>query len=1022
MELNISISQFFVTLQRIARKRIILKYSLLICTFVGASWILLFASDRLINTPKEARFLLFGVGLLLSLWAIWRLLTFGFHFCTNHSWLAKRVRDQYRGKGERLLGIIEIAGERNSFDHTFSTQIFQAAQQKMVGEIDSIHREKVFPWKVVTIPTVGACSAIFIIFFLSITFPELSSNSFQRWIHPFSNLERMTLTQFLQPDINSFYIVKDESSPIRFSLTHNCKLKPNQARLIHSGDQPFHLISRLNGNIYDFEIPPKSNPFSVSLSGGDFHQRYKFYPITRPEIESMQVKINFPDYLCLDTVIQEGSNQKIKIPENTSISLSGSATRTLSQVLITDEHSQVSTLPQSTKFRLNLSTINQDRNFNIHILDEYGLSPRKPFSFPLEIQEDLPATTEFSPLIDVSPILVFETRMIDFLAEDDFGLSEVSLDLRVIEGKTEVLSQTVLQKELPKGGHINENHQFPFDPSIFQLTDGQEVIFSASAKDHFPNREPTFSKPLRFKIIGPEKHAAMIKAKIDGIISDVSEIARNQEAVQFETLSMQEKITRNEEASLNENHRSDIQELQRDQKGLASQLKSTANNGLTIMNEAAKNPFFDPETLQGFATSLNDMISTSSNPMKQAGQKLQSASSSNPSRANQEMMESAQFQEDALDQLRDILSKFSQQVDKLEAMTLAQRLQKLEETERKLSKKVVSTLPSSIGRSPSQLQSKNRKYVFDMESLQSQASLDAKEIQAEISRYHERTQKAEYGKVSQLMEEANTEQRLAFVAENLRNNISFQALNDLNYWEKTFALWAKLLQQEAPGGDSPGGEASGKDKTQDILSLLKMRKKQSEIILKTKTLSSEIFKGNTQKWASSLKDQQDILMIDLTDTQISVAEEALNPLFDDAHMAMSDSSSQLGLQVFDEITESAQIEAKDILSDLINLLLEGQGQGKGTKGNENLTAMEMLMMQMENKNAGKSKGQSPVAGKTGGGSNQTGSTDQVTNSLQGSSADRQKVSSPTKSSGSATPSIAPEYQEAMQKYFKAIED
>ena len=80
------------------------------------------------------------------------------------------------------------------------------------------------------------------------------------------------------------------------------------------------------------------------------------------------------------------------------------------------------------------------------------------------------------------------------------------------------------------------------------------------------------------------------------------------------------------------------------------------------------------------------------------------------------------------------------------------------------------------------------------------------------------------------------------------------------------------------------------------------------------------------------------------------------------------------------------------------------------------------MMQMENKNAGKSKGQSPVAGKTGGGSNQTGSTDQVTNSLQGSSADRQKASSTTKSSGSATPSIAPEYQEAMQKYFKAIED
>ena len=210
--------------------------------------------------------------------------------------------------------------------------------------------------------------------------------------------------------------------------------------------------------------------------------------------------------------------------------------------------------------------------------------------------------------------------------------------------------------------------------------------------------------------------------------------------------------------------------------------------------------------------------------------------------------------------------------------------------------------------------------------------------------------------------------------------------------------------------------------TEYILSLLKMRKIQSDILFKTKTLDQESFRGNKEVWSLSLKDQQDTLMIDLTDTQISIAEEALNPLFDDAHMEMSKSSDQLSKQTFDEETQAAQKESKDIISDLINLLLEGQGQGQGSKDNESLTAMEFLMMQMGKEAAGTGQGNSPVPGNTGGGSSQGGSVDQVTKSLRGSTLTPPKNDSSSKGSSSVTPSIAPEFQEAMEKYFKAIED
>ena len=69
-------------------------------------------------------------------------------------------------------------------------------------------------------------------------------------------------------------------------------------------------------------------------------------------------------------------------------------------------------------------------------------------------------------------------------------------------------------------------------------------------------------------------------------------------------------------------------------------------------------------------------------------------------------------------------------------------------------------MPATVGRMQSQLDNKNLSSFSEMEKIQTQVSEDADEIKNEISRYHERTRKLEYGKVSQLMEEADLKQGL----------------------------------------------------------------------------------------------------------------------------------------------------------------------------------------------------------------------------------------------------------------------
>ena len=55
----------------------------------------------------------------------------------------------------------------------------------------------------------------------------------------------------------------------------------------------------------------------------------------------------------------------------------------------------------------------------------------------------------------------------------------------------------------------------------------------------------------------------MIRAQIDGVIAEIAEIARNQEAVQFETLSADENVRNSSEQPLNSKQSAEINNLKK---------------------------------------------------------------------------------------------------------------------------------------------------------------------------------------------------------------------------------------------------------------------------------------------------------------------------------------------------------------------------------------------------------------------------------------------------------------------------
>ena len=97
--------------------------------------------------------LIFAIGLSSALWAVFRVISYSLYYTRQLPWLAKSVRKVHRTKGERLLGIIEIAEEEKIGTRSYSAQIFKAAQDKMAKEIKSLELGKIFPWKRIRIPS-----------------------------------------------------------------------------------------------------------------------------------------------------------------------------------------------------------------------------------------------------------------------------------------------------------------------------------------------------------------------------------------------------------------------------------------------------------------------------------------------------------------------------------------------------------------------------------------------------------------------------------------------------------------------------------------------------------------------------------------------------------------------------------------------------------------------------------------------------------------------------------------------------
>lgn len=987
---------------------------------LAASFALLFLCDRVGDTPKALRTALLLAGVAGAAW-------FAVRWCRSWVWerrdlraLSNVVQHGHRRLGDRLLGIVELAEEKQR-PQNMSLALCRAAIRQVsadAAKFDFLEVVNARPARLAAFALAGVLVPVVFAFAVA---PAAGWNALQRWAAPVASIPRYT---FIALENVPAQLVVPHGEPFELVAKVNYRSfwKPASA----SGR--FELQTKLSAPVKNgtvkLTIPGQTQNGSLRVRLGDATHTIAVKPLHRPALKQLAANVTLPAYLQYPPTNQVVQNATLPVLEGSRVMLNGTATRPLASAEVTvDKTEPVSLLLSGEKFNSGSLKLDASSQATFDWRDEFGLKPVAPWLLALRPTKDGAPRVDLGDLPLELSILETDVLPLKFAASDDFGVREGAVGTEIIASLDPTNTPAIAQFRKSATGTQERRftNTFLFSPTVLRIPADSVVEVRGLATDFLPGREPAESATHRINIVSLSKHAELVRQQLDALFAQVEEVTRKEEAIAAATrelMGLPEDKLKSEEAGKKAGEQADEQARN------AAQLDRIAQQGQDIVREAMRNPTLTQQTLREWTQNLAQMKSLAQGEMKDAQQSLQKAQeSSSPQERAEEATKARDAEEKALDKLQALQKKMNDGLDNLQALTLSQRLKKLSESEKGLGEQLGKVVGETIGLLPRELPERFKKINTSLAGDQGGVKVEAEKVVAEMSRFFDRTQRENYGEVAKEMKQVNTANELDRVRGLIDANISMDAMGNLVTWTKRFADWSKKL--EPPEEESQGGEGEGKPKEDKWLKMLmaaiRLRAGEARVLQQTTLLDEE--KARHPRFAeaaSKVAEQQRALRGDLTKLQMSNDLEPAREFLLNTQDGMRDAESAL----FDKLTgEPAQKPENDALlhlTDLINLINEQAKRQKSSSQQQQQQAQaeaEMMMQMAQQEQAGMRPGQQPATAPHQMGGNTDRASPGTTGDAKGAEAAARRMG---KGSGVTRP-VPAEFREALENYFKAVE-
>lgn len=824
------------------------------------SFLLIYGLDRVWQTPAWMRLVILLSG--VSLFA-------GFAPYLVHRWvwghrhdgqLARLISKRFPGLGDRLLGVIELQGQDENGD-SLSPRLRAAAMEVVAAEtgkrdlVDALPSARHRKWAFAAFLLLLAVTAAFMLT------PKAGVNALQRWLMPFSEVERYTFTQLEEP-VTYLAVPFGESFEISLKLSKNSEQRPPVA----SGQyalQP-EVYGKLRRNKYLFRFPGQQDSGTIVFRVGDLRHVVKVEPMQRPSVEGTRAFVKSPAYMKIPDREVDLAIGEVSAVEGSVISFSMDMSRPLRSgnygpTSVSGEMAQ-DELFEETSGKLEISGVTV-RTGEIKVgavpfempfawVDEFGLSGGEGYKLRVDAVKDSMPVAYTQGLERRKAILPEESMDFEILCEDDFGLKEVGIEWETLGAIPGMPAENKGELILGKGGPEVSRIMEPavFSPAAFGLGP-QRLTLRAFAEDYFPERGRVYSEPVVVYVLTREEHAQLLKSNFDRTISELEDLARRE----LNNLDENKRLERLDGEKLQEDEnrkRLDAQELAESES--AQRMEELTRKMEELMKGATRNGDIDKETLKKMAGALKSMQELSDTDIPEVRDELAEAQekSNTPEKAKEDIAEAVEKQEDVVEKIQKALEQANDANKRFEASTFVSRLKKAAGEENGIASSLISAFSGILGVHYNKVDPKFQRLLSDVARQQLLTASDVRWIQEDLGHYHARTGDEAFKSILEEMKESGIDLGLEEVRTKVSKNHAYTATENAKAWAEKLSEWATTLGDELGGGGNGEGGGDGSSSPEDedfefMLRVMKLIQQEQDLRARTRALEQLKRDGST---------------------------------------------------------------------------------------------------------------------------------------------------------------------------------
>jgi hypothetical protein len=805
------------------------------------SFLLVFGLDRFIPTPGWLRLILLvgGTSLFAFFAPYW-----------IHRWVLKNRRENELARlisrkfprlGDRLLGVLELSGQTENEASLSPTlraaatrDLAAAAAKRDFGEALPGNRNKA-----------GFLAVAFLLILIAGTFvmlPKAGVNAFQRWLFPFSDTPRYTLTKFDSNLPERLVVPLGQPFSLDVALAKDSENRPSNAKARY-GLQDWSQVNRKN-NGYRFDFPGQQTKSHIQLSAGDARARIPVEPTIPPSLESVGAIITLPDYL-------QQSPRQVPVNSGTLAALQGSKitlTATASRKLAAGEL-ELRDLPKEASGETKDSVDSQlvtrkaetqgskatfpaialgdnPREVRLSWEDHLGLSGSETFRLRLEPLGDEPPGVYVQGSKRQLAILPEETVEFEAVAQDDFGLRTLGLEWsgeftkpspgEPAEGEIELLAGTPAETSLMS--------PVAFSPLVHEI-EPQKLSLRAYTEDYYPERGRVYSQAIEIYILTRDEHAQMLKDRFDRIIGKLEDAAREEQS----NLDENKRLERLPDEDLAEPEALErLQKQAEAEKENAEKIDEMNEEMQQLFQDALRNGEMEKETMKKLSNTEQKLRELSEEDLPEVEKKLQDAQdqSSTPEKKKEDLKEATEKQQEAVDKMQETLQKANEAAEDLEAATFVNRLKRAASEHDGIAGSLKESINDLIGLSSDEVDPVEERLLGELAMQQKRTASDVRWIQEDLGHFYARTEKEIHKTLLDAMIEAEINEGLESNRERLTRNLTFRSVVFSTKWADKLREWADLLEgeQSEGGGGGAGGGGGGSMEDQDFEFMLRVMK------------------------------------------------------------------------------------------------------------------------------------------------------------------------------------------------------